>query len=370
MHKIFVLLFMSVILSYFNHSYASPPEKRTALVIGNGSYQDGPLKNAPNDAISIGQTLQKLGFELVQNKVHINMTKEQMSLLILEMGDQLKMGKGVGLFYFSGHGIQFEGQNYLIPVDAKLDREEYVKIYGVPLDQISSQFEQVGNEMNLMILDACRNNPFASKYRSATRGFKLQQAASGTLIFYATKPGEVSLDGDGDNSPFTTSLIQNMQTPGLKIEEVLKETIKEVKTVTKGKQVPWQEGFILNDFYFVNQNEATSTTSRVMATNSISQTLTQSRLSKRPSLLQSLPHFTYYSLGLGILAHALNLNLSDPSMVNPLFYATYLGYTGSVIGLGVGSYRYLQSPSPAYTTRPMTANAQPSILFPISVGTF
>ena len=122
-------------------------------MIGNGNYQVGPLKNAPNDAMLIGETLQNLGFELVQNKVHINITKEQMSLLILEMGDQLKMGKGVGLFYFSGHGIQFEGQNYLIPVHANLDREEYVKIYGVPLDQISSQFDVVGNEMNLMILN-------------------------------------------------------------------------------------------------------------------------------------------------------------------------------------------------------------------------
>ena len=365
-------------------------QSKYALVIGNGEYKVGPLKNAPNDAILMGETLKSLGFKLVKDKVHLNVTKEELSLLILDLGDILKTKKSVGLFYFSGHGIQFEGNNYLIPIGAKLEREEYVKIYGISLNEVSRKFENAQTDVNLMILDACRNNPFASKYRSATRGFKMQQAPNSTLIFYATRPGEVSLDGDGNHSPFTTSLTKNMQVPGVKIEEVFKTTIREVKDRTYGKQIPWQEGFILSDFYFVQPNPTKLKPTKLCPKGSrlIGQTcvanqsstiahnehvVSQTHYSSSKSFWSSVPSFTYYSLGLALVAHSLNLTLNNQSIVNPAFYLTYTGYGLTTLGLGWGSINYLTAPSSSQIRQDQRAFAQqiaPSLIFPLALGTF
>ena len=226
-------------------------QAKHALVIGNSNYKHGKLKNADADAKLMAKTLDNLGFELVGGKALTNLTKEEMSLKIISFGDKLRTTKGIGVFYFAGHGVQVNGRNYLIPLNAKMDREEYVKVYGVEVDEVLAQMEVAQNKMNLMILDACRNNPFSSSYRSVTRGLKMQSAPSGTLILYSTRPGMVAQDGRGRNSPFTTALTSHMKKPGLKIEEVMRETIKEVELRTRKKQTPWQEGFVRDDFYFV-----------------------------------------------------------------------------------------------------------------------
>ena len=376
------ILLMSTLLALMlpqkTHALTDPAQSkpRLALVIGNGSYDVGPLKNATNDATLMGNTLRETGFELLNHQVYHNVTKEQLSLLILDFGDQLKTRNAVGLFYFAGHGIQFEGLNYLIPVGAKLDREEYVKIYGVPLNELTSMFNKLGNDISIMILDACRNNPFASKYRSATRGLKLQQAPSDTLIFYATRPGEVSMDGDKKNSPFTTALTKHMKTPGLRLEQVLRETIKEVKTKTYNKQIPWQEGFVLNDFYFTPPQASTQTvsTSRTLACppgtqliqgtcvmqevhcpqGSVKQDgrcvllsmvpssqVTEQINPNAPTLLSSMPVFTYVGFALGVISHLINFSSNDSAIANPAFFATYVGYGVGVVGAGVGLWRYM-----------------------------
>ena len=226
-------------------------QAKHALVIGNSNYKHGKLKNAYHDAKLMAKTLDNLGFELVGGKALTNLSKEEMSLEIIRFGDMLRTTKGIGVFYFAGHGVQVNGRNYLIPLNAKMDREEYVKVYGVEVDEILAQMEVAQNKMNLMILDACRNNPFSSSYRSITRGLKMQSAPSGTLILYSTRPSMVAQDGRGRNSPFTTALTSHMKRPGLKIEEVMRETIKDVERRTRKKQTPWQEGFVRDDFYFV-----------------------------------------------------------------------------------------------------------------------
>ena len=377
---IFILFFL--LQSFINtHVFA---KSKVALIVGNGSYQVGPLKNPVNDARLMGKTLQNLGFKLVGGEPQTNLNREQLSMRILEFGDQLRTTKGIGIFYFAGHGVQFRGRNYLIPVGAKLEREEHIGIYGVPVDRILDQMEEADNKLNLMILDACRNNPFLSTTRSLARGVKLNSAPSGTLILYATRPGMISLDGDSDNSPFTKALTSNMQRKGLKIEDVMRSTIKQVEQETNLRQTPWQEGFVREEFYFVKPDQSSvrcpagsqfeqgqciakvkcpmGTTFKVgkgcishmvtqldskMISSLESQNLqvkTNRSVIQAPSLIKFVPTWSYATLAIGLASHLTNFvtPLSKPSLVNLTFGTAILGYTLTGIGFGYGINKRIQ----------------------------
>src|SRR5262245_35700107 len=174
-------------------------EPRVALVIGNSSYAVGPLKNPVNDAEDMAKVLRTLGFRVTLRQ---NATHRQMIEAIGELGRQLKAG-GVGLFYFAGHGVQSRGRNYLIPVNADISSDSQLEFDGGDAKPHLGAMDEAGNRVNLLILDACRDNPVARSVRSATRGLAQMEAAQGTYIAFATAPGSVALDGAGRNGLYT-----------------------------------------------------------------------------------------------------------------------------------------------------------------------
>ncbi len=232
------------------NSSGSP--RRLALVIGNGAYENAPpLKNPPNDAIDIANVLSKVGFSVEHG---VNLTQRQMKAMIREFGQKLRAG-GQGLFYFAGHGVQLRGRNYLIPVDASIQSETDVEDQGVDTNLMLGMMDEAGNGLNVVILDACRNNPFSRSFRSASNGLAQMDAPSGTLIAYATAPGSIASDGNARNGLYTQELLKNMLIPGLSIEEVFKRVRISVRNTTAGKQTPWEASSLTGDFYFRRSNE-------------------------------------------------------------------------------------------------------------------
>ncbi|PKN76455.1 MAG: hypothetical protein CVU52_04740, partial [Deltaproteobacteria bacterium HGW-Deltaproteobacteria-10] len=224
------------------------PEQRLALVIGNAVYGFSPLKNPVNDASDIATSLQKLGFTVILKK---NVNIKEMEASIEDFGNRLKRG-GVGLFYFAGHGLQVGGVNYLIPVGAKINKESDIKYEAVDAGKILDEMANAANGFNIIILDACRDNPFHQQFRSVSRGLAIVGSApKGSYISYSTSPGQVALDGDGRNSPFAAALIQYMKEPGWTIEQVFKNVRHRLSQDTAGKQVPWELSSLEGDFFFV-----------------------------------------------------------------------------------------------------------------------
>ena len=220
--------------------------RRMALIIGNGAYTNAPrLKNPANDATDIAEALSKLGFNVDHG---VDLTQKQMKFMIREFGQKLR-GGGQGLFYFSGHGVQLRGRNYLIPVDADIQSETDVEDQGVDANLVLGLMDEAGNGLNVVILDACRNNPFARSFRSASNGLAQVDAPTGTLIAYATAPGRVARDGAGRNGTYTAELLNQMRVLGLPIEELLKHVRANVKQQTNGDQVPWESSSLIGDFY-------------------------------------------------------------------------------------------------------------------------
>jgi hypothetical protein len=208
------------ILTFFNaSSLQAATERRIALVIGNSTYTSGPLKNPVNDATDLAANLRKLGFVVTLKK---NANHQEMEEAIQEFGEQLKKG-GVGLFFYAGHGVQISGRNYLLPIGAKINKELDVKFQAVDAEIVMAEMDNASNGLNIVILDACRDNPLGKSFRSASRGLAMiSDAPKGTFITYSTSPGKVAADGSGRNSPYTESLIRHMTTPGIPIEEVFK----------------------------------------------------------------------------------------------------------------------------------------------------
>ncbi len=222
--------------------------KRLALVIGNGSYRDAPLKNPVNDARALSTKLRALGFEVMTGE---NLGQRDMTRLVARFGERLG-GHDVGMFFFAGHGIQVRGKNYLIPVDAQIGSENSVRAEAVDVDAVLDQLS--ASPLNLVILDACRNNPFERRFRSVGGGLAQMEAPKGTLIAYATAPGKVAQDGDGANSTYTTALLKVLAEPGLAVESVFKRVRSEVSRMTGDAQVPWEASSLTGDFYFVGAN--------------------------------------------------------------------------------------------------------------------
>ncbi len=248
MRKLFFILLTIVI---FNSAEAgiktSPPRPiRTALVIGNSLYRTAPLKNPENDAIDMAKLLADSGFNVVTK---INVTKRQMEKAIQQFGRALLKG-GTGLFYYAGHGMQVDGRNYLIPVDALIETESDVLYEAVDAGRVLGKMEDASNDLNIVILDACRNNPYVRSFRSSTPGLARMDAPKGSFISYSTAPGSVAADGEGRNGIFTKHLIKNIQIPNLKIEEVFKRVRIAVLKETQDKQIPWESSSLVGNFVF------------------------------------------------------------------------------------------------------------------------
>lgn len=222
-------------------------ETRLALVIGNSSYAKSPLANPRNDAAVISETLRGVGFDVT---VLIDADQALMKRSVLDFGRRLRASDSVGLFYYAGHGVQVDGENYLIPVGADISDVEEVALMGLGLSDLMKTMEHAGSRLNIAILDACRDNPFASSARSAARGLAAVDAPAGTIIAYATAPGRVALDGSGANSPYTEALAAAIPAEGAAIEEVFRRTRRKVLEETGGKQVPWEHSSLTGEFYF------------------------------------------------------------------------------------------------------------------------
>jgi hypothetical protein len=173
-----------------------------------------------------------------------------MKRAIRSFGEQLRGSDGIGLFYYAGHGVQVKGVNYLIPVGATVNTEEEVEYEGIDVGLVLAQMESAKNKLNIVILDACRNNPFARSFRSADKGLASIDAPSGTLLAYSTAPGSVASDGTGRNGLYTQELLKQMQTSGLSIEDVFKRVRVSVRGLTQDKQTPWESSSLTGDFYF------------------------------------------------------------------------------------------------------------------------
>lgn len=235
---------------------------RIALLIGNASYKKmAPLRNPVNDARDLGATLKKLGFDVT---VETNLGEDEMKLAIRRFARKLEQTKdGVGFFYYAGHGVEVRGENYLIPVGADIPNEEYVDLRAVSLREITAGLRSAENRLNVVVLDACRDNPFAGRFRSASRGLKAipeREMPAETLIAFSAGSGQVASDGASRNSPFAEALIREVQQPGVRLVDVFRNVKRRVRDATDGNQNPWQRDDLTltskNAFYFVPPESA------------------------------------------------------------------------------------------------------------------
>ena len=226
--------------------------KRIALVIGNANYPEQRLVNPQNDATDMAAKLRSLGFEVILLQ---NGTKKQIEDAISTLGQRAR-GYDAAMFYYAGHGIQYKGANYLIPVNANLRSASDIEYECTDMGRVLSKLDESGCKMKIIALDACRNNPFErSWYRgTASQGLTAVNAPVGTFISYATSPGSVAADGQTRNSPYTTALLKTLDTPGLTIESVFKRVAASVFSATNHQQMPWYASSLFQgDFIFNNQ---------------------------------------------------------------------------------------------------------------------
>lgn len=246
-----ITLFSLLLFSLISTPAHTATERRTALVIGNSNYADGRLKNPVNDATDIAAALKGLGFTVTLKK---DANLREMKDEIDNFGDSLRRG-GVGLFFFAGHGIQLGGINYLIPVRAHISNEKMVEHEAFDVNRLLSTLDNAGNSVNIVMLDACRDNPITRSFRSAGRGLAIiSRQPPGTLISFSTGANQVAADGDGRNSPYTAALLQHMKTPGLPVEQVFKRVRNKVVEKTRGRQEPAEYTMLREDFYFIPQS--------------------------------------------------------------------------------------------------------------------
>ena len=222
--------------------------KRIALVVGNANYKVRPLKNSRNDADDVSRSLKATGFEVIDLR---DASLPQMRTAVRQFGDRL-INNDVGLVYYSGHGVEVKGRNYFIPVNADIQREDEIADQGLDVSLILEKMSTAGKGVNILIVDACRDDPFGRSFRSSSRGLATMDAPRGTIIAYATSPGKVASDGDPRerNSPYTKHLVKAMQSPNKPIEQVFKEVRRAVQDETKNQQTPWENTSLSGDFFF------------------------------------------------------------------------------------------------------------------------
>ncbi|MBN9498188.1 MAG: caspase family protein [Alphaproteobacteria bacterium] len=220
--------------------------KKVALVIGNSNYADAPLRNPANDAREMAKSLRARGFDVLLKE---NVTKAQFSDAVADFGEKLAEGD-TALFFYAGHGMQVQGRNYLVPVDARITSEQRVRLETLDVEAVLDQMAAAKARVSMVILDACRNNPFERRFRSTGGGLAQINAPEGTLIAYATAPGKVAADGEGSNGLYTQALLRALNEPGLKVEEVFKQVRIDVARASGGAQVPWEASSLTGDFFF------------------------------------------------------------------------------------------------------------------------
>jgi uncharacterized caspase-like protein len=221
-------------------------ENRVALVIGNRNYKTAPLQNSVNDANDLADLLTRKNFEVI--KV-LDGTRLEIREAIKKFSSKIASG-AIGLFYYSGHGVQVEGENYLVPIDARIEYQEEVPDECIGVSTILRYMEASNNKLNIMILDACRNSPFKSFSRSGEKGMLRVEAPVGSIVAYSTAPGMTASDGNGRNGLYTSKLMKYLDVPGLKVEEVFKQVRIEVSKESNNAQVPWESNSLMGDFYF------------------------------------------------------------------------------------------------------------------------
>jgi hypothetical protein len=220
--------------------------QRIALVIGNDAYPEQPLFNPVNDARDVSAALVGLGFEVV---TATDADLEAMQAALLDFAARIEDG-ATALVFYAGHGVQAQGRNYLIPVDAGLDSESALRFEALAMADVLEELEYSGSALNVVILDACRNNPFLRRMRGASRGLAAVDAATGTLIAYATAPGALASDGSDGNGLYTQHFLEALGTPGLEVEAVFKQVRIAVAEASGGDQIPWESSSLTGDFVF------------------------------------------------------------------------------------------------------------------------
>jgi hypothetical protein len=259
-----LLLLGAVLGSLAGHAAAQAPaaftvtpgsEHRVALVIGNSAYQAGAaLANPVNDARAMAAKLRALGFDVISVE---NGNQQAMRRAIGQFSGRLG-ANAVSLFYYAGHGVQVNGHNYLVPVDAEISSEQTVRLETIDVDAVIDQMAMAKSRINLVILDACRNNPYERRFRSVSGGLASIEAPTGTLIAYATSPGKVAADGDRGNGLYTSELLSAIELPGAKVEDVFKRVRAHVVERSHGEQTPWESSSLTGDFYFAGAPAAAS----------------------------------------------------------------------------------------------------------------
>ena len=244
MKRLAALLFALASASAVHAQPAKPA--RVALVIGNASYPAAALANPVNDAADIAKELAAAGFTVIRRD---NATLREMHLALREFGD--KLGKtATGLFYFAGHGVQVRGRNYLLPVDADIAREDEVAFSALDLGAVMEKLDSARNPVNIVILDACRDNPFGNRFQASAKGLAQVEAPPGTLIAFSTAPGSAAADGAGRNGLYTGHLLAEMRKRGPSIEETFRAVRASVRRDSKGVQVPWESTSLESEFKF------------------------------------------------------------------------------------------------------------------------
>ncbi|MBI4274597.1 MAG: caspase family protein [Rhizobiales bacterium] len=240
----------------FNLAQATGPERRIALVIGNSKYEAAkPLPNPANDAEAVSELFNQAGFEVVKA---FDLNRELMRQVIGEFAARVaeKGPNSVALVYYAGHGLQVDGDNYLVPVDARFEKESDVPEQGVRLADLMATLESVPSKIRIVILDACRNNPFSTLNNVAGKGLAIVDAPSGSIVAYSTAPGTEAFDGQGRYSPYAAAFMRTAKTPNLPIEQVFKKVRGLVDDISGSKQMPWESTSLISDFVFFTNADA------------------------------------------------------------------------------------------------------------------
>lgn len=220
---------------------------KTALIIGNAAYPESRLDNPVNDATDMGKQLERLGFKSI---VRTDTTHKDMDGALTDFAEKLD-ACDVALFFFAGHGMQIDGKNYLTAVDTNFDREIDAKFSSLPLDKVIETMERGANTTDIIMLDACRTNPYERRWRGAdSRGLAPVYAPKGMIVGYATSLGQVAYDGDGRNGAYTDALLRHISTPDLTVEDFFKRVRNTLSSSTRGRQISWEHTSLMGDFYF------------------------------------------------------------------------------------------------------------------------
>jgi len=239
---------LAAMLLLSTHAAVAAVETRVALVVGNAVYAHAaPLRNPVNDGTAMAKALESLGFDVV---LLTNGDRPAFVRGLSEFAKKLRPD-GVALFYYAGHGIQVKGSNYLIPVDADIKTEYDAAFLSINVSDVLRMMDEASSRLNLVILDACRDNPYQRQLRSPSAGLAPVEAPRGTMVGYATAPGKTAADGDSDNGLYTGELLKAMATPGLKVEDVFKRAGAAVEAASGNRQTPWVHSSFRGDFYFI-----------------------------------------------------------------------------------------------------------------------